>query len=127
MTDQADASSRRATHRRLCAHADEPGQGAHWLEPGQTCNRPRAADLLESEGLRQARVCLDQVGGAGAGAVTGPEHYLAAERPQEHGRALAAADESPILPRRRRGFSAGWPTSLRPSCTRRWPWPPRSA
>jgi hypothetical protein len=27
--------------------------------------------------------------------VTGPEHYLAAERLQEHARALAAADESP--------------------------------
>jgi len=50
MIDQADASSRRATHRRLCAHADEEGQGAHWLEPGETCDRPHAADLLESEG-----------------------------------------------------------------------------
>ena len=27
--------------------------------------------------------------------MTGPEHYLAAERLQEHARALAAADDSP--------------------------------
>jgi hypothetical protein len=27
--------------------------------------------------------------------MTGPEHYLAAERLQEHARSLAAADESP--------------------------------
>ena len=26
-----------AVHRVLCAHADADGQGAHWLEPGQTC------------------------------------------------------------------------------------------
>jgi hypothetical protein len=42
MTDQADASSRRATHQRLYAHADEPRQGAHWLAPSGTCDRPRA-------------------------------------------------------------------------------------
>jgi hypothetical protein len=39
----------------------------HWLEPGETCDRPRAADLLESEGLRQLRAYLDQVDGAEAG------------------------------------------------------------
>lgn len=66
MTDQAGAGSRGATHRRLCAHADEDGQGAHWLEPGQTCDRPRAADLLESEGLHPLRAFLDQVDGAEA-------------------------------------------------------------
>jgi len=53
------------THRMLCAHADEDGQGAHWLAPGETCDRPRAADLLESDGLRQVRAYLDPVGDAG--------------------------------------------------------------
>jgi hypothetical protein len=27
--------------------------------------------------------------------MTGPDHYLAGERPQEHARAMAAADDSP--------------------------------
>jgi hypothetical protein len=66
MTDQAGAANRRATHRRLCAHADEDGQGAHWREPRQTGDRPRAADLMESEGLRQVRAFLNQVYGAEA-------------------------------------------------------------
>jgi hypothetical protein len=26
-----------ASHRVLCAHADQHGRGAHWLEPGQKC------------------------------------------------------------------------------------------
>lgn len=26
-----------ATHRVLCAHADQDGAGAHWLQPGQKC------------------------------------------------------------------------------------------
>ena len=76
---------------------------------GETCDRPRAADLLESEGLRELRAFLDQAGGRGDRAVTGPEHYLAAERVQEHACALAAADESPTRRRRPRGFSTGWP------------------
>ncbi len=28
-----------ATHRVLCAHAGDAGQGAHWLEPGEKCTR----------------------------------------------------------------------------------------
>ena len=67
MTDQLGPSSCRATHRRLCAHADEDGQAAHWPVPGETCDRPRAADLLESERLRELRAFLDQVDGAEVG------------------------------------------------------------
>ena len=26
-----------ATHAVLCAHADQDGQGAHWLQPGERC------------------------------------------------------------------------------------------
>jgi hypothetical protein len=57
------AAAYAATHRRLCAHAD---QGAHWLEPGETCDAPKAADLLASEGLRQLRAYLDEVDGDAA-------------------------------------------------------------
>lgn len=33
-----------ATHHVLCAHADQDGQGAHWLAPGETCGyAPTAA------------------------------------------------------------------------------------
>jgi hypothetical protein len=32
-----------ATHRILCAHADDDGQGAHWLAPGEKCARGEAA------------------------------------------------------------------------------------
>jgi len=46
----------------LCAHADEDGRGAHWLEPGETCGRQQAPDLLDSPGIRQARAYLDQLG-----------------------------------------------------------------
>ena len=28
-----------ATHRVLCAHADDDGLGAHWLAPGEECTR----------------------------------------------------------------------------------------
>ena len=49
----------------LCAHADEDGRGAHWLEPGETCGRQQAPDLLDSPCMRQVRAYLDQLG-AGA-------------------------------------------------------------
>ena len=31
------------SHRVLCAHADQDGQGAHWLEPGEKCSASEAA------------------------------------------------------------------------------------
>jgi hypothetical protein len=46
--------------RRPCAHTDKTGQGPRWLEPGETCDRPRARDLLESAGLEPARLCFDE-------------------------------------------------------------------
>jgi hypothetical protein len=58
------ATPRRSDHDRRTHHG--PGQGADWLEPGETCDRPRAADLLEPEGLRQLRAHLGQVDGAEA-------------------------------------------------------------
>jgi hypothetical protein len=33
-------SSRCATHRVLGAHADQDGQGTHWLQPGEKCAAP---------------------------------------------------------------------------------------
>ena len=38
-----------ATHRRLCAHADQDGQGAHWLEPGEACTQPHDCDAAARE------------------------------------------------------------------------------
>jgi hypothetical protein len=61
--DPGAAKAYAATHRVVCAHADDGGQSAHYLEPGQKCDRPRAAELLPSEGLRQISAYLDQVAG----------------------------------------------------------------
>ena len=36
-TGPAAAKAYAAKHRILCAHADDDGQGAHWLEPGDKC------------------------------------------------------------------------------------------
>jgi len=44
---------------RLCAHADEDGQGAHWLEAGEICGAGHAltykaaGSLLEELGERR--------------------------------------------------------------------------
>jgi hypothetical protein len=35
--DPGWAAAYARTHRVLCAHADEDGRGAHWLEPGEKC------------------------------------------------------------------------------------------
>ncbi len=35
--DPRAAKAYAATHRVLCAHADQDGAGAHWLAPGETC------------------------------------------------------------------------------------------
>ena len=35
--DPGRAGEHTAWHRRLCAHADQDGQGAHWLQPGENC------------------------------------------------------------------------------------------
>jgi hypothetical protein len=40
-----------ATHRVLCAHADDDGQGAHWLAPGEKCTCSVAA-AAEGEARR---------------------------------------------------------------------------
>jgi hypothetical protein len=37
--DPGAAKTYAATHRVLCAHADDDGQGAHWLAPGEKCSR----------------------------------------------------------------------------------------
>ena len=37
--DPGAAKAYAATHRILCAHADDDGKGAHWLEPGERCTR----------------------------------------------------------------------------------------
>ncbi len=38
--DPGAAKAHAATHRVLCAHADQDGQGMHWLQPGETCAAP---------------------------------------------------------------------------------------
>jgi hypothetical protein len=43
-----------SAQRILCAHADQDGQGAHWLEPGETCPGAQlAADAARAERDRQ--------------------------------------------------------------------------
>jgi hypothetical protein len=37
-----------ASHRVLCAHADQGGRGAHWLEPGEKCSVSDAAREAEA-------------------------------------------------------------------------------
>ena len=37
--DSGAAKAYAATHRVLCAHADDDGQDAHWLAPGEKCTR----------------------------------------------------------------------------------------
>jgi hypothetical protein len=46
--DPAAAKAYAATHRVLCAHADDHGQGAHWLAPGQQCTRQAAEAQIEA-------------------------------------------------------------------------------
>jgi hypothetical protein len=36
------------SHRVLCAHADQDGHGAHWLEPGEKCSASEAAREAEA-------------------------------------------------------------------------------
>ena len=38
--DPGAAKAYAATHRVLCAHADQDGQGTHWLQPGERCAAP---------------------------------------------------------------------------------------
>ncbi len=38
--DPGAANAYAATHRWLCAHADQDGQGTHWLRPGEKCAAP---------------------------------------------------------------------------------------
>ena len=38
--DPGAAKAYAATHRVLCAHADQDGQGMHWLQPGEDCAAP---------------------------------------------------------------------------------------
>lgn len=38
--DPGAAKAYAATHRVLCAHADQDGQGMHWLQPGEKCAAP---------------------------------------------------------------------------------------
>ena len=37
-----------ASHRVLCAHADQDGHGAHWLEPDEKCSASEAAHEAEA-------------------------------------------------------------------------------
>jgi hypothetical protein len=41
--DPGAAKAYAATHRVLCAHADDDGEGAHWLAPGERCTRGEGA------------------------------------------------------------------------------------
>jgi hypothetical protein len=41
--DPGAAKAYAATHRVLCAHAGDDGQGAHWLAPGEKCTRGEGA------------------------------------------------------------------------------------
>jgi len=55
-----------ATHRVLCAHADQDGQGAHWLQPGEKCaaaeaDQDRAPDDLPDAALPAAADWLRDV------------------------------------------------------------------
>jgi len=45
--DPGAAKAYAATHRVLCAHADD-GQGAHWLGPGEKCARQAAEPEIEA-------------------------------------------------------------------------------
>jgi hypothetical protein len=38
--DPGAAQAHAATHRVLCAHADQDGQDTHWLQPGENCAAP---------------------------------------------------------------------------------------
>jgi hypothetical protein len=44
----AAAKAHAESHRVLCAHADQEGQGAHWLEPGAKCSASEAAREAEA-------------------------------------------------------------------------------
>ena len=44
----AAAKAYAESHRVLCAHADEDGQGAHWLETGEKCSASEAAREAEA-------------------------------------------------------------------------------
>ena len=44
----AAAKAYAESHRVLCAHADQDGQGAHWLEPGEKCSASEAAREAEA-------------------------------------------------------------------------------
>jgi hypothetical protein len=68
--DTTAAKAHAATHRVLCAHADD-GQGAHWLAPGEKC----ALQPAEPETAAPASAGREEQGDpqAGEGGRTGPE------------------------------------------------------
>jgi hypothetical protein len=64
-TTAAAARAFGGIHLRLCVHADD-SESVHWLEPGQTCSRQRARDLLNVPVFSEARAHLDAAGGCGS-------------------------------------------------------------
>ena len=68
--DSDAAKAYAATHRVLCAHADDDGRGAHWLAPGEKCtlSAERETEAAAPPGREE-----QQDPQAGEGGRAGPE------------------------------------------------------
>jgi len=69
--DPAAAKAYAATHRVLCAHADDGGRGAHWLAPGEKCALQPAERETEATAPPEREEQQDPQ--AGEGGRAGPE------------------------------------------------------
>jgi hypothetical protein len=69
--DPAAAKAYAATHRVLCAHADDDGGGAHWLAPGEKCALQPAEPETEATAPPGRQEQQDPQ--AGEGGRAGPE------------------------------------------------------
>jgi hypothetical protein len=48
--------------RRLCAHADQDGRGAHWLQPGERCARMTRCRYLRRNDQQCTAEAVDETG-----------------------------------------------------------------
>lgn len=68
-----------ASWRRLCAHADQDGEGMHWLAPGEQCPHAAAADAAYIEDMvRRARWAQQHNDGWPRGAWSAGEQVVVA-------------------------------------------------
>jgi hypothetical protein len=84
-----------ATHRVLCAHADQDGAGSHWLEPGERCATLGGAAAARRPGSEQEHALRP-----GAPPVTSRPHHKAPDLKSSTASGTSAASSATVQSRR---------------------------